>query len=289
MTQASCDRVSLPDTETRLLHSDITGRLYRLLSAKPKDYDASDRNYPILYLLDANAHFGLVTQLVRTLQVYREVPQMIIVGVSYDTDHKPDVLALRLRDYTPTEIEGVAACFDERYRPYVLRLTRLPRQSGGGADFLAFFRQELQPYIEGVCRVEKQQQGLAGWSLGGLFALYALLQAPDTFGRYLVMSPSIWWNNKVLLRYEAQFAAAGSHLPARLFLSTPALESERMVGDVHELAKVMQESQYEGLTVTSPIFADESHLSVVGGAFARGMRILFAYSRLVCQGADHEN
>ena len=47
-----------------------------------------------------------------------------------------------------------------------------------------------------------------GHSLGGLFALHVLFTHPESFKTYLVLSPSIWFNNRVVLGHEAAFAAS---------------------------------------------------------------------------------
>jgi predicted alpha/beta superfamily hydrolase len=44
---------------------------------------------------------------------------------------------------------------------------------------------------------------LGGSSLGGLASLYLALRHPQTFGKLLVMSPSVWWAGKAILRNVA--------------------------------------------------------------------------------------
>jgi predicted alpha/beta superfamily hydrolase len=58
-----------------------------------------------------------------------------------------------------------------------------PVISGGAANFLAFFKDELIPYIDRAYPTNGTNS-LCGHSYGGLFVLYALLSEPQLFGSY---------------------------------------------------------------------------------------------------------
>ena len=64
-------QVTIPNTEVRSLSSSIVDQEYQIFVAFPHGYDASDMAYPVLYLLDANGFFGLVTETVSMLQVFQ--------------------------------------------------------------------------------------------------------------------------------------------------------------------------------------------------------------------------
>jgi predicted alpha/beta superfamily hydrolase len=59
---------------------------------------------------------------------------------------------------------------------------------------LHFITQSLKPYIDGHYRTKKEKEstGIAGSSLGGLFAYYAWLNKPEVFGNAGIFSPSFW-------------------------------------------------------------------------------------------------
>ena len=109
----------------------------------------------------------------------------------------------------------------------------------------------------------------------GLFALYTLFQQPNIFSRYLVLSPSIWWDDDVILGFEESFAGDNTQLPAKLFLSVGDSEGDTMVSSLHKLTGILQSREYKGLELTKVILADETHLSVVGSAFTKGIRAVF--------------
>lgn len=271
MPQNNPGQVTVPNTEVHRLPSTLVGQEYELLVAKPKNYDGSQDRYPMLVVLDANWHFALVTQLLRTMQFFEDVPQMLVVGIAYPTEVEGDLWALRARDYTPTEDEGWAASFTATYG---LPLTQLPRATGGAPDFVQFVRHELLPFIDATYRTDKKNRTLAGWSFGGLFALYALFNEPDLFNRYLILSPSVWWDNKIILAHEEEYAANHARLPARLFFSVGDNEGA-MVPDMKQIVDKVEGRKYQGLHLTKRILADETHATVVANAYSKGIRTLF--------------
>ncbi|MEJ2538346.1 MAG: alpha/beta hydrolase-fold protein, partial [Calditrichia bacterium] len=141
--------------------------------------------------------------------------------------------------------------------------------SGGAAQFLAFIRNEVIPYIEANYRVSKTDRAIMGYSLGGLFTLYALFHAPETFRRYFAGSPSLWWGNGVLFRDEQNFAEAHTDLPVKLFLSAGALEDEEMIADVKRMETLLRSRNYPNLDLQSHVFEDETHQSAYPAATSR--------------------
>src|SRR5579872_3122060 len=108
----------------------------RYLVYTPRSYDApgtAPQKYPVLYLLDGDAHFHSVTGLLQILgtgvNATYVVPEMIVVAIP-NTD--------RSRDLTPThsEIGGDG------------KVTPAFKTTGGGPAFLTFLRDELIPRIE---------------------------------------------------------------------------------------------------------------------------------------------
>ncbi len=65
-----------------------------------------------------------------------------------------------------------------------------------------FLMEELVPFMAAEYGVNTAPGALAlgGSSLGGLATLAVAQQYPARFGRLLVMSPSIWWDNRIILR-----------------------------------------------------------------------------------------
>lgn len=150
----------------------------------PKNYsneDFSKANYPVVYVLDGDFNFALVSSIERfnTKFLYRPQPEMIVVGIN-STD--------RTRDFTPTK-ETV------RGRDGQLRF----QTSGGADEFLKFLDQELKPFIEKEFRTNGYNS-LIGHSFGGLFAMYTLMTNPELFQSYIVLDPGLWWDDQFVYK-----------------------------------------------------------------------------------------
>jgi len=169
------------------IHSAVLGETRPYLVYTPPSYTdttTAPQNYPVLYLLDGDAHFQSVTGLVQILGTGVNatfiVPEMIVVGIP-NTD--------RTRDLTPTHTEGGP---DGQPNPGL-------RTSGGMPKFFDFLRTELIPHIESQYRTMPYRI-FVGHSLGGITTINALYEIPQTFNAYVAIDPSLWWDDRVLLR-----------------------------------------------------------------------------------------
>ncbi|MFC1475848.1 alpha/beta hydrolase [Candidatus Zixiibacteriota bacterium] len=267
--------VTLFGSETRMLHSDIVNEDFEIYISYPLGPPASDTVYPVLYCLDANRSFGLVSNVVNILSMpYQEIPYMLVVGIGYPIESMADWGAWRRRDLTPTH----DSTSDKNWTDFLAELSGrddIVVRSGGGPKFLEFIRQELIPFIEANYPVSSTDRSLVGFSLSGLFSLYALLESPGTFKRYLAGSPSITWDNNVLFQYERKFAENNSDLAARVFMSIGTLENEANIANVNKLTELLHSRNYPNLELETRIFDNETHSSGVAGAISRGLLVIF--------------
>lgn len=195
--------VAIPDTEMRTVHASSVEQDFRISVALPPSYGGTRQRYPVLYLLDADFMFGLVTDVSRLLFFYKEIPEIIVIGIGYPVSNATGALALRTRDLTPTPNEAIyERMVDEGTLPGAPPYAG----SGGAGAFLRFIHAELTAMVAESYRVEPTDAGIMGYSFGGLFALFALLTEPRSFRRYMVGSPSIWWDHDALLQIEARTA-----------------------------------------------------------------------------------
>jgi predicted alpha/beta superfamily hydrolase len=168
----------------------------------PPDYEKNkNRRYPVLYLQDGQNLFDGSTAFVKgqewhvdeTAQKLIEsgaIEPLIIVGV-YNTADRTD-------EYTPNN--------DPKHRV------------GGLADrYGRMLTEELKPFIDANYRTlpDAPHTGLGGSSLGGLVSLYLARQYPNTFGRIAVLSPSVWWSDRHILK---TVNALPHKLPCRIWL-----------------------------------------------------------------------
>jgi predicted alpha/beta superfamily hydrolase len=182
----------------------------------PPGYDAQpQRRFPVLYLHDGQNLFDGATSFIPGMdwhvghtadQFIQEglVEPLIIVGI-YNVGKQ------RLAEYTPT---------------------RMPRLGGGRADrYAKFLLNEVRPFVGSQYRVAEgaESTGIGGSSLGGLVSLYLGLRQPQIFGKIAALSPSVWWNERVILRFVD---AAPVHPMPRIWLDIGTREGPRIVDDV---------------------------------------------------------
>jgi predicted alpha/beta superfamily hydrolase len=250
----------IPETEVRTLQSSEGGRDYRIYVSLPQSYSKNpSKNYPVVYLLDANVLFELTKELCGVLHWAGQLRELMIVGIGYPTDNIAETYALRERDYTPTTVIGEAG------------------------EFLKFIQEDLIPHIDSNYRTNPSDRAIVGHSHGGLFSLYALFEAPNTFNRYVVSSPSLWWDDRVILEYEREYAQEHPDLPVKLFLSVGGLEedamirgpNEKWVSNLEEFHSILEDRSYAGLEMEMVILADEDHLAVIPSALSRGLRTVY--------------
>jgi predicted alpha/beta superfamily hydrolase len=224
--------------------------------------------------------FSGPVEIARTLAYAQEAQEAILVGIAYGASSLNEWQWLRRRDYTPTrDPEGDAAIRERNpLAPEVL--------SGQAADLLRVIRQEVQPWVNTVYRTIPEESGFFGDSFGGLFGLYVLFHAPETFRHYLIGSPSIWWDDRVTLAFEEEYAARNEDLDAEVFLSVGLLEEDPanetslehgMVSGLRRLIERLEARDYPSLRMESHFFEGETHMSVVPFNFSRAFRALYPY------------
>jgi predicted alpha/beta superfamily hydrolase len=248
--------------------------------------DESDEPPGLLCVLDGNGFFGAAVDIVRSLQLSRHLPSLIVVGIGYRVATLAQTLPQRTRDLTPTRDERFSKVFPEL------------ADTGGADPFLAFLRGELLPWVQATYGTSAELTALFGHSLGGLFATYVLHTAPDTFSRYIIGSPSYWWNRGAAFRLEEEYAAGHTDLRARLFMGIGSDETHEgrqreaanlsdearaitasrvldMVEEMERMAGVLRSRSYPGLRLDTAVFPDEFHISVPTLTLSRGLRTLF--------------
>lgn len=149
----------------------------------PSYEDNEDDTYPVMYMQDGQNIFSEYAEGGRCWDMdltadelieNGEMEEIIIVGVS-NTEWRDE-------EYTPTEDEN--------------------EQSGGYGDlYLKFLIEEVKDYMDNNFRVRpfREDTCIGGSSLGGLLSLYAAITYPEYFGKIAVISPSIWWDNQLIL------------------------------------------------------------------------------------------
>ncbi len=232
-------RAALFGTEERTIFSTIRGREYHLFVALPDGYKTSTEAYPVIYVLDADFHFGLAAGLTGYSHWFRNVPELIIVGIGYAMETSEEWVQLRDLDYDVPGMPGAA--------------------SGSAANlFLDALTQEIIPFINANYRTMPDDRCLQGYSSSGIFVLYALFQQPDAFQRYISGSAILNVTYDYWIEHDAQLAARDGSQPIQLYLSVGELEEGDMP-NFQKFVAFLAQGNYPGLTVSSEIYAGEGH------------------------------
>lgn len=261
---AQAEPYVVPNSQVLELKSKQTGADYEIFVALPSDYARSRRSYPVVYMLDADYSFALVRNVVQHFVEREDLPPMILVAIAYPgaaTDREI-YKRNRTRDYTP--VHAPRGGYGTEYQ----------KVSGGGPKFRSFIASELVPLIDRRFRTSNDRT-IIGHSYGGLFATYVLLTEPALFKRYVVVSPSIWYANRIALTMEQAAADSGIRPDARVFFAVGALESSVMSDDLTELYRRLRSRNNARLNMTLRIFEGERHNSVFPAAVTRGLLTVF--------------
>jgi len=227
-----------------------TGR--RIFLAWP-DEPPPPEGYPVLLVLDANAGFGTVVDSYRSL-TWRATPgrpaPALILGIGHPggTAYEP---AARQRDYVPAAANAAAG-------------------TTGAEAFLHFIETALLPELARRHPLDRRHLALFGHSLGGLFALHALIARPGMFRSIITASPSLWWGGGVMLAAAHRFAASPPPEAAgtRLLVTAGGQEesdegprgalraARRMIGNARDLAALLRGA---GFAAEFAAFPDADH------------------------------
>jgi predicted alpha/beta superfamily hydrolase len=236
-----------------MLKSDVLGEERTIWIRTPVGYETNKVSYPVLYLTDGDAHIGHTAATIEFLSRNGRISELIIVGIP-NTD--------RTRDLSPVKssaknAEGAA---------------QFPT-SGGADNFLKFIETELIPKIEKTYRVQPYRV-LAGHSLGGLFAIHAMIARPGVFNSYVAVSPALQWENQEELRRAEEFFKNQKELKATLFVSLG--NEPGAIGDSYEaFNQLLNKTKIPGFEWEAQRMADEDHGSVVLRSHYFGLRKIY--------------
>jgi uncharacterized protein len=254
--------VTIKNSITSELTSKYTGETYDIYVSYPNNYKESGHEYPVLVVLDAEVNFGAINYISQRLVKDELIPELFIVGIAYQGDTDEDTYySLRSRDFTPTEDKAQEQRHKDKFKS----------GTGGAENFVKFLSLELFPYLTKNYPVQTEDRTIYGHSFGGLFGTHVLINHPALFDNYLLLSPSIWWDKKGILKTLEKHPLVSSK-QIKLYIGTGALENS-MVDDHLSMAGLLKKSN---LKVKSEILDAETHRTIFGRGFTNGLRFLYA-------------
>jgi len=228
----------------------------------PEGYHAQDTlKYPVVYLLDGSAdedfihiaglfHFNNFSWIDR-------VPKSIIVGIA-NVDRKRDFT------YATTVTE------DKKRMP----------SSGRSDSFIRFIEKELQPFIEKKYKTCTSKM-IIGQSLGGLLATEILFKKPFLFTKYVIISPSLWWDNGSLLKSDPEILKPAFANKTDIYIGvgkeglSPGNVPHVMEVDANLLAEKIKGSKSKNVTTYFDYLPQEDHATITHQAVFNALRLLY--------------
>ncbi len=231
------------------INSIVLGEQRELQILLPENYRSDLKNtYPVIYLLDGDYNFHGVSGMLDLLANKGQlIPKVILVGLAD---------------------QGT-----EKYRQYMTpnnSTSPVKNNKGAAKEFLAFLNDEVQPYINKNYRTAKHST-LVGHSIGGLFVLNTLLEAPDSFNNYVAISPGVWVSDSAIVDKAKEKLGKTEHQNIALYLS---LADEMEMGQ-YAFINQLDSKPLNNLQWSFKHYPDENHISVGLIALRDSLKAIF--------------
>ncbi|RLD64763.1 MAG: alpha/beta hydrolase [Bacteroidetes bacterium] len=189
----------------------------------PPNYNQSNVSLPVLYMPDGGIKedFPHIANTIAKLIKNKSIPPFILVGIE-NTERGRDLTGF-------SEVEE-----DAKYCPI----------TDGAKNFRAFISEELILEINRKYRTQNKK-GIIGESLAGLFVMETFFLKPETFDFYIAMDPSLWWNNKYLIRNSNTLLTNFPDKNTRLWFAGSSAEDISQY--TNDLSKYLQNNTPERL------------------------------------------
>jgi predicted alpha/beta superfamily hydrolase len=219
----------------------------------PDSYNNKEK-YPVIYLLDgsANEDFLHITGLVQFFNMTFNMPKTIIVGIA-NVDRK--------RDFTfPAKLE---------------QFKKMHPITGGSLKFIDFIEKELLPYMKANYKINDTSY-LLGQSLGGLVSTEILLKKPDLFTNYIIVSPSLWWDDEALLKEAPTLLNRQTDSKKWVYISV-GTEGKKMEEGAASLVTLLKKSGKKNMKVDFMPLPKETHATILHNSIYEAFKILYPY------------
>lgn len=233
------------------IDSKTVGRKFHIYTRLPEGYerDTTER-YPVVYLLDGDSLFPLLSPTHLFLTYDEQLPEAIIVGISYG---------------------GFDQSINKRHIDFSAPAPDAPPGEDGAPQFLSFLRNELIPAVEGRYRINSDKRVLLGQSRGGYFVLWSALEAPDLFWGRIASNPSLTPGR------DRFFGAAAHHGRNDLgvVVASGSRDTEQRRINAKEWAEAWTRRQDAPWQVKYLPIQDGTHAASIGEVYRQSMLWLF--------------
>lgn len=234
---ASCTKEDFSPNLTKefSIVSTSNGATYDITVALPQNYSSETKKYAAIYLLDGEENFDFVAEKCRKISSGLATDNVLVVGIGYGND--------REIDYTPSKGGGGIV------------------KGGGGAEkFMLFIKNELIPKIESDYRADatRVNRTILGHSFGGLLTTYAFTNHNNVFGNYIILSPSLWYDNEIMFKLEQENRNINQNNHQLVFMALGELENSGQMLAPFQAFYMRLKNNYPDMRIKSHL---EPHLN----------------------------
>ncbi|MGC1549112.1 MAG: alpha/beta hydrolase-fold protein [Rhodanobacter sp.] len=254
---------ALAGTTVHTLHAKELGRDYQVFVSLPAGYSPTGPALPVVFVTDADYAFPLVRAIFARVGGHStSIGPFILVGLSYAVGDTPEYS--RRRDYTPTTNPQDVVTSDMP--------GRAPR-FGEAEGYRRFIASDVLPLIAARYRADMSRTVFVGHSYGALLGTHILMTSPSMFSKYVISSPSLWYDHRVMFAREKAYAASHKDMKADVFFAVGGFEAIKahdpryntdvdMVRDVRNFDEALESRHYPGLHTQLHVFEGKDHLDV---------------------------
>jgi len=247
---ASCQEdVADPNFVTQFsITSAVNGATYNIKVAQPSNDLSSGGHCAVIYVLDGEENFNLVADECEKLSARYGTENVLVVSIGYGRS--------RDLDYTPTKTSD---------------------SMGGAPEFLQFIKEELVPRMEVEFQADtaRSSRVILGHSFGGLFGAYAFAADNGLFGNYLLLSPSLWFDDEVTLYMEVAARSALKDKQHLIFMGQGDKENMgKMQAPFEAFYRVIRE-HYPNARIAKNLEADLGHMGSRNPNIRKGLDFYF--------------
>lgn len=230
------------------IQSTANGATYDIKVGLPSNYDPSVEKYATIYVLDGEEDFDFVSNQCKEITDKNAVEQVLVVGIGYGKD--------RSVDYTPTKVSSV---------------------TGGAPEFLNFIKTQLIPEMEAQFGVDtaRSSRVILGHSYGGLFGANVFCVDNELFGSYILLSPSLWFDDLISLQLEKVYREQNKDRSQLVFMGIGAAENLGRMQAPFEVFYQTLRDNYSDIQVTKNREADLDHIGSKNPNIIKGLNYYF--------------
>jgi predicted alpha/beta superfamily hydrolase len=271
------------------MSSTNTGDDYTIRVVTPPGYEKSGKSHPILLVMDGSLLFSTAAESAGLQASIGETRPVIVVGVSskgsmqyHNTRRQRDYSGgtavtkmLTSKEITPAD-GGLWPLYNR------LKEAGIPVEDGfgGATEYLSFLTDELLPRLEADYRVDENEIGLMGHSLGGALIAHALLTKDTPFTKFIAGTFGIdWYTPEEMEAMQTQYQSTPAPHRVDIFYGYGGVEVADFPGAIEKSVTFL-----EALQATDPNYVDsiltwnferEQHGSVVAAVIASGIHHLW--------------